>query len=201
MIFSLIFFAFFRILLWREKFFRTCFCILSVREGCNFVGLDCVRSLQKPISQARALSMGHFGPCPPPFSKCPPPPPYFWKYLIKILQNAVKVALWPWNSHFWGQNRLNIAKFRWFLGLRPRPRLFFRNFGGTLTIWPKVAPPPYFGGGARPCNKLLIFSAWRGARVSLKLLPPPSEILGTRLNTHHAQTHAKQFRPHWLDNS
>ena len=76
------------------------------------------------------------------------PPPYFWKYLIKILVNAVKVAFCPSNSHFRGQNSLNIAKFRWLLGLRPRPRLFFQDVGGPLKFWPKLAPP-YFGVSAR----------------------------------------------------
>ena len=97
--------------------------------------------------QAHALSMGHIGPCPPP---------YFWKYLIKIPVNAVKVAFWPSNSHFWGQNNLNIAKFRWLLGLRPRLRLFLQDVEGTQKIWPKVAPPLFWGQRTPLCVCILL---------------------------------------------
>ena len=74
------------------------------------------------------------------------PPPYFWKYLIKILVNAVKVAFCPSNSHFWGQNSLNIAKFRWLLGLRPRPRLFFFRISEVPWKYGPKCPPPLFWG-------------------------------------------------------
>ena len=100
--------------------------------------------VRKPLREnARALSMGHLGPCPPPIFA---PPPYFWINSIKILVNAVKVAFCPSNSHFRGQNSLNIAKFRWLLGLRPRPRLFFSGCRRSPENLAQSGTPPLFWG-------------------------------------------------------
>ena len=78
------------------------------------------------------------------------PRPLFLEILnIKILVNAVKVAFWPSNSHFWAQNSLNIAKFRRLLGLRPRPRLFFGMSEVPRKSGPKC-PPPLFCGQRTP---------------------------------------------------
>ena len=52
------------------------------------------------------------------------------------------MTFWPLKSHFQGQIGPNIAKFRWLLGLRPRPRLFPldirgkkpRNFRFTVSV-------------------------------------------------------------------
>ena len=75
------------------------------------------------------------GRAPPPFRSATTP--YFWKYLIKILVNAVKLAFCSSNSHFRGQNSLNIAKFRWL----QTPSLFSgcrRSPENLAQIWPKA---------------------------------------------------------------
>ena len=70
------------------------------------------------------------------------------------------VAFCPSNSHFLGQNSLNIAKFRWLLGLRPRPRLFFQDVGGPLKTWPEV-PPPLFWGQRKPLLESIFLGLFR----------------------------------------
>ena len=63
--------------------------------------------------QARALSMGYLGPCPPP------PPPLFLEILNKILVNAAS---------------LEYCKSSLASGAPRRPRLFFQDVGGTQKI-------------------------------------------------------------------